>query len=175
MLEGALVRLEPFDVTHVTDEYVSWLNDPEVYRYLGTKFGQTRASAQRYVESITPPNLLCRILETASNRHVGNIALHQMHPIHRTAELGILIGPPEARGKGLGRDACRLLIAFAFDHLNLHKITAGTVVDNVGMKQVFLRLGFQIEGTLAQHFYLDGAYHDIYRFGLLRDGFRADD
>ena len=171
MLEGSLVRLEPLGPDDVTDEYVGWLNDPETFRYLGTKFGQTRASARRYVESIAPPNLLCRIVEKSSGTHVGNIALHSIHPVHRSGELGILIGAASARGKGLGREACRLLVGYAFDHLNLHKITAGTVDKNVAMKQVFLGLGFTIEGTLRQQFYLDGAYHDIYRFGLLRDAF----
>lgn len=175
MLEGALVRLEPLAADAVTDEYVSWLNDPEVFRYLGTKFGQTPASVTRYVESVQAPDLLCKIVEKASNAHVGNISLHSIHPVHRCAELGIMIGSANARGKGYGREACRLLIAYGFDHLNLHKITAGTVVANAAMTQVFLGLGFVIEGTLAQHFYLEGQYHDIHRFGLLRAAFAPRD
>ena len=126
MLEGALVRLEPFDPSDVSDEYLGWLNDPETFRFLGTKFGQTRSSVRAYVEGVQPPNLLCRIIERPAGRHVGNIALHQIHPVHRSAELGILIGAPDARGKGFGREACALLIQYGFDHLNLHKITAGT-------------------------------------------------
>jgi RimJ/RimL family protein N-acetyltransferase len=171
MLEGDLVRLEPLGPADITDEYVGWLNDPATFRYLGTKFGQTRASVQRYVEGVHPPDLLCRIVEKGSGAHVGNIALHSIHPVHRCGELGIMIGSPAARGKGYGREACRLIIDYAFDHLNLHKVTAGTVDKNVAMKQVFLGLGFTIEGTLAQHFYLEGQYHDIYRFGLLRKAY----
>lgn len=175
MLDGRLVRLEPLGPEHVTDDYVGWLNDPETFQFLGTKFGQTRASVLRYVEGIQSPDLLCRIIVKASGAHVGNISLHSVHPVHRSAELGILIGVPDARGKGYGREACRLLIAYAFDHLNLHKITAGTVDQNTGMKRVFLGLGFTIEGTLAQQFYLAGAYHDIVRFGLLRAAFMSRD
>lgn len=171
MLEGQRVRLEPLGPEHVTDEYVAWLNDPATFRYLGTKFGQTRASVLEYVSGIRSPDLLCRIIETSGGAHVGNIALHSIHPVHRSGELGILIGAAAARGKGYGREACGLLVAYAFDHLNLHKITAGTVAENAAMKQVFLGLGFTIEGTLAQQFYLDGQYHDIYRFGLLRSAF----
>ena len=175
MLEGERVRLAPLGPEDVTDQYVEWLNDPATFQYLGTKFGQTRASVLRYVESVQPPNLLCKIVEKGSQAHVGNISLHSIHPVHRCGELGILIGAAAARGKGYGREACRLLIGYAFDHLNLHKITAGTVASNVAMKQVFLGLGFTIEGTLAQHFYLEGQYHDIYRFGLLRAAFAPRD
>jgi RimJ/RimL family protein N-acetyltransferase len=175
MLEGSLVRLEPMAPDDVTDEYVGWLNDPETFRYLGTKFGQTRASVRAYVESVRPPDVLCRMMDKASGAHVGNISLHSIHPVHRSAELGIMIGSAAARGKGFGREACLLLIAYGFNHLNLHKITAGTVDKNIAMKQVFLGLGFAIEGTLRQQFYLDGEYHDIHRFGLLRDAFASRD
>ncbi len=172
MLEGRLVGLEPLEPDGITDDYVSWFNDPETFRYLGTKFGQTRGSVRKYVESIQPPNFISRIIQKSDRTYVGNIALHEFDAMNRRMEVGIVIGPPEARGKGLGREACSLVIAFGFDHLNLHKITAGTVAGNVGMSKVFESLGFTLEGTLAEHFYLEGRYHDVYRFGLLRERFR---
>jgi RimJ/RimL family protein N-acetyltransferase len=171
MLEGRLVVLQPLSAEDVTDEYVGWFNDPETFRYLGTKFGQTRASIRKYIEQLSAPNLICRILEKTSLRHIGNITLHEFDPISRRMELGIVIGAPDARGKGFGREACSLLAAFGFDHLNLHKITAGTVVDNVGMTRVFESLGFKIEGTLAEHYYLEGRFRDMLRFGLLQRNF----
>jgi diamine N-acetyltransferase len=172
MLEGRLVILQPLNAEDVTDEYIGWFNDPETFRYLGTKFGQTRSSIRKYIEQLSAPNILCRILEKSSSIHIGNISLHEFDPINRRMELGIVIGVPEARGKGFGREACGLMAAFGFDHLNLHKITAGTVVDNVGMTRVFESLGFKIEGTLAEHYYLEGRFHDVHRFGLLREHFR---
>jgi RimJ/RimL family protein N-acetyltransferase len=172
MLEGRLVVLQPLNAEDVTDAYVGWFNDPETFRYLGTKFGQTRASIRKYIEQTPAPNVISRILEKASRRHVGNITLHEFDPINQRMEMGIVIGEAEARGKGYGREACSLLAAFGFDHLNLHRITAGTVVDNVAMTRVFQSLGFKIEGTLAEHYYLEGRFHDVHRFGLLREHFR---
>ena len=171
MLEGRLVRLEPLEVADVNDEYVNWFNDPVTFRYLGTKFGQTRTSVRRYVESITPPNLACKIVWREEGRHVGNISLYSFDPVHRVMELGIVIGDARVRGHGVGKEACSLLIQYAFDHLNVRRITAGTVVDNVAMKKAFLALGFKVEGTLRAQYYLEGRYHDIDRFGLLKDEF----
>ena len=171
MLEGRRVRLVPMDVGDITDSHIDWLNDPETFRFLGTKFGQTCTTVRHYVESISAPNLLCKIVCTKGNRHVGNIALQGFDPIHRCIELGVIIGEPEARGKGFGKEACSLIIQHAFDHLNVHKIAAGTVDENVAMKKVFLDLGFSIEGTLVEHYYLEGNYRDVYRFGLLRGSF----
>jgi ribosomal-protein-alanine N-acetyltransferase len=173
MLESTDVRLVPLGPDDITDEYVGWLNDPAVFRFLQTKFGQTRASVRRYVESVTPPSLLCRIIWKSGDRHVGNISLHMFDPVHRRMDLGIMIGASEARGRGLGRQACSLLIQHGFDHLNLHKITAGTVDGNAAMEAVFLGLGFTVEGRLREHYYVEGTYRDVVVFGLLRPDFKA--
>jgi RimJ/RimL family protein N-acetyltransferase len=171
VLETRNLLVVPLDPADVSDEYVSWLNDPETCRYLGTKFGQTRSTVRAYVEAIRPPNLLCKIVVKEGARHVGNIALNLFDPIHHRMELGIVIGVADARGRGFGREACSVLIEHAFVHLNLHKITAGTVADNVGMKKVFLDLGFIVEGTRIEHYYVDGGYHDYLLFGLTRARF----
>jgi ribosomal-protein-alanine N-acetyltransferase len=172
MLNGKLVQLAPLGVDDVTEDYVSWFNDPETFRFLGSKFGQTQALVRDYIGQIRPPNLMARILRREDQRHVGNLALQGFDPINRRMELGIVIGVADARGKGFGRDACSVIIEHAFDHLNVHKITAGTVVGNAGMAKVFTQLGFAVEGTLREHYFLEGRYHDMLRFGLLRPDFK---
>ena len=167
MLEGRTVALAALDASEVSAEYVNWFNDPVTFRYLGSKFPQTTTSVRQYVEGVKPPNLICKILRKEREfQHIGNISLYNFSPVHRRMELGVVIGVAEARGQGFGREACSLIIQHAFDHLNLHKVTAGTVVDNVGMRSVFLKLGFTIEGTLLEHYYLEGRYLDYHVFGL---------
>ncbi|MCC7418357.1 MAG: GNAT family N-acetyltransferase [Acidobacteria bacterium] len=172
-IENRDIALVPIDADGITDEYVGWLNDPSTFHYMGTKFGQTRESVREYVASVRPPNVLCRIVIRESGRHVGNIALHLFDPIHRRMDLGIVIGDPAMRGAGIGTQACRLIIDYAFTYLNLHKITAGTVDENAAMKRVFLGLGFRVEGTLVEHHFLGSRYHDVLLFGLLRREFRS--
>ena len=172
MLESTDLRLVPVDPEQISEEYIGWFNDPETFRFLGSKFGQTRSTVRQYVESVRPPNLLCKIIVKRSEQHIGNIGLHTFDPIHRRMELGIVIGAAAARGQGFGAQACSRLIQHGFDHLNLHKVTAGTVEGNEAMKKVFLRLGFRVEGTLTEHYFLEGRYRSMYRFGLLRDWFK---
>ena len=172
MLEGKSVMLAPLSADDVTDDYVPWFNDPTTFRFLGSKFGQTKSSVRDYISGLQPPNPMARIIWREDERHVGNLALQGFDPINRRMELGIVIGVAEARGKGLGREACSLIIQHAFDHLNLHKITAVTVVDNRGMTKVFTDLGCSIEGTLREHYFLEGGYQDMLCFGLLRRDFK---
>jgi RimJ/RimL family protein N-acetyltransferase len=172
MLEGRLVQLEPLDAEYdISREYVTWLNDPAVFQFLGSKFPQTQHTIRRYVEQLVPPNFIAKIIERESRQHVGNIAMHQFDPTHRTIELGIIIGAAAARGKGYGREACALAVRYAFDHLDVEKVTAGTVHGNDAMKSVFLSLGFKVEGTLRSQYFLQGARLDVFRFGILRAEF----
>jgi [ribosomal protein S5]-alanine N-acetyltransferase len=174
MIDGKVVRLEALDPERdVTPDYLSWLNDPAVFRFLGSKFPQTTNSARNYVLGISRPNFLAKIVVRADGRHVGNLAMQGFDPIHRNMELGIVVGDPVARGKGFGREACALAIGYAFDHLGVQKVTAGTVSGNEAMKKVFLALGFTIEGTLRSHYELEGKRLDVLRFGLLRGELRA--
>jgi len=52
--------------------------------------------------------------------------------------------------------------------LNLNRISAGMVGENVASKRLFEKVGFTLEGTLREAFYLNGKYHDCYRYGILR-------
>jgi [ribosomal protein S5]-alanine N-acetyltransferase len=169
MICGQRVRLEAFDPERdITPAYLSWLNDPAVFRFLGSKFPQSAQSARTYVQGITRPNFIAKIVVTAAGRHIGNLAMQGFDPIHRNMELGIVVGDSAERGKGYGREACALAIRYAFDHLGVQKVTAGTVFGNDAMKNTFLALGFSLEGTLRSHYELEGRRLDVLRFGLLR-------
>lgn len=51
------------------------MNDPNTFRFLGPKYGQTRASVRRYVEHRRAPNVTCRVVKKASQKHIGKGAI----------------------------------------------------------------------------------------------------
>ena len=63
-------------------------------------------------------------------------------------ELGIELFDEQDRSKGLGAEAVRLITAYAFDHLEAHRVQLGTDLENVAMRRVSERLGFVFEGTM---------------------------
>jgi RimJ/RimL family protein N-acetyltransferase len=83
-----------------------------------------------------------------------------------------MIGCKEFWGKGYAFEAWGLLLDFAFGRLGLHKVVAGAVADHVASVAVLRKLGFQLEGVSRQEVFVDGAYRDCLRFGLLREEFR---
>jgi RimJ/RimL family protein N-acetyltransferase len=56
----------------------------------------------------------------------------------------------DARGKGYGREALALLTGWLFEHAGAEKVEAPTDPENVAMRTVFERLGWELVGTLNE-------------------------
>jgi len=91
------------------------------------------------------------IVERTSGRSVGTIGLSHIDRVNRRAEYGVLIGEPDARGKGLAAEASRLLLAYAFGTLGLRRVYLHVLARNEDAVRLYRRVGFQPEGVLRQH------------------------
>jgi diamine N-acetyltransferase len=102
------------------------------------------------------------------DRLVGSCQLHSIHPVHRSAELQIRIGADDARGRGLGAEAVRLLLAFGFDELELHRIFLHVFETNEAARRLYERVGFRIEGVLRDGARIEDEWVDVLLMALLR-------
>lgn len=93
----------------------------------------------------------------------------QRRPITRTHcwEIGIVL-LPEARGRGYGTQAQHLLVRYLFAHTTVHRICAGTEVDNIAEQKALERAGFTREGVSRATGWRDGAWRDGVMYGILR-------
>jgi RimJ/RimL family protein N-acetyltransferase len=148
------------------------MTDSETIKYLESRFQKpTFLELQEYVQAVSdsPDGYMFRIMINESDAHVGNIKVDKIDINHKTAEVGIIIGDQAAWGKGIATDSIRLVSDFAFNNLELEKITAGCYVDNIGSCRAFQKSGYEVEGVLREQCRLpDGRRTDVYRFGLLR-------
>ena len=170
-LQGDRVRLSPLDPAADHSAYVSWLNDQETTRYMGSgRFPMTQSLVRAYIESFEgrSDGFLLGIFDCQAGQHVGNVTLQSIDWRDRRGEIGILIGDRTARGKGFGGAAVSLVVDHAFLRLGLNKLTAGYVTGNDASARLFGALGFVEEGVLKEHFYLDGEFLDCPRLALLR-------
>ena len=170
MIEGERIRLRKIELADVNENYQAWMNDPEVMRYTESRF-QTHSLDQirAYVQSVSDDenSMFFAIIEMKTGKHIGNIKIGHIHPEHRNADVGILIGEKSCWGRGYATEALKLAAAFAADELKLHKLWAGIYADNSGSIQAFRRAGFVLEGRFAQHWISDGEYVDGLQMGLL--------
>lgn len=156
----------------------AWVNDTQTTDMLSHIFlmPQTYDSTEQYYRSILEGRSAGYhfiIAHRENSQYIGQIDLFSLQQVDRTAELGIVIGAPKDRGKGYGREALALLLGYAFDRCNLHRIHLTVKADNVQAQRCYESCGFVREGVLRQHFFNNGTYHDIVQMGILREEWRA--
>ena len=83
-------------------------------------------------------------------------------------EIGIVL-LPEWRGRGVGWRAQAMLCEYLFSHTPVHRIEAGTLVENVAEQRALEKAGFQKEGTIRAADFKAGRWHDGLLYGRLRD------
>lgn len=86
---------------------------------------------------------------------------------HR-AEIGYWLARPYW-GRGIVTDAVGTYVRYAFDDLNLRRLTAHVFEFNVGSARVLEKNGFKLEGRLRKHFRKEEKLYDAYIFGLLKE------
>ncbi len=99
---------------------------------------------------------------------IGYVQITDIHPIFRSAQIGIMIGDAVNRRKGYGQEALKLCIGFCWNELNLqrlHLMIAGT---NEAAANAYKKVGFELEGVLRRSIYANGEYMDGTIMGLLR-------
>jgi diamine N-acetyltransferase len=76
-------------------------------------------------------------------RPIGFTYLTAIDHRHRTAEFGIVIGEPDARGKGYGTEAARLTLDYAFTALGLHNVMLTVYAYNLAGQRAYAKAGFR--------------------------------
>ena len=169
MYVGTRVTLGPFSEEQA-GLYLQWVNQSDTARFVTRCLPVTGLEHRRWYESCLARSdaVFFSVTCNQTQRYVGNVWLWGIHPQHRSAELRILIGDSTVQGKGYGTEACRMLIDFAFRHLNLNKVFLYVLGSNPAARRTFEKAGFREEGKLSQEYFLDGAYQDGYRMAILR-------
>jgi [ribosomal protein S5]-alanine N-acetyltransferase len=156
-----------------TQQYVDWMNDPEVYMYLDTQGGYSIDKLQRYIADVEKKDILFwAITVNESGKHTGNIKIDPVNTIQGLGEYGIMMGERSEWGKGYAKEASQLVITYCFDVLQLRKITLGVIEDNTAAVKLYESLGFVTEGVYRYHGKYAGKYcHDL-RMALFNSNFK---
>ena len=102
------------------------------------------------------------VIELLENKDiVGTLALINIDWRNRNAEYARLIINPSYRRMGLAFEAETLMLEYAFDYLNLHKIYCMAFMDNTDVINLHFKTGFKKVGIYSDHIFRDGKYQDI--------------
>jgi len=168
---GEKVRLtafEPRDLPVLT----GWYQDAEFMRLFDAEAAHPKTERQiaDAIESKqkSPTAFIFAIRPLGSDKMVGYIELDGIVWSQGIGWVSIGIGDPAMRGKGIGSDALRLLLNFAFGELNLRRIQLTVFAYNVPAMRLYKKLGFQREGLFREFLMRDGQVYDMLLYVLLR-------
>lgn len=170
LAEGDRLRLRPMRVADASGPYQRWMNDPEVTRYLESRFVSHSADDLRdYILRNTGEGrgAFLAIVEKRGHRHVGNIRISQPHEMYGTTDMGIIVGERDCWGKGYATEAIGLALNHAFLAMGARKVIAGVYESNKGSIRAFEKNGFVQEAKLRKQAELDSEYEDVLQYGIL--------
>lgn len=166
------IYLKPLEETDVNEDYVNWLNDKAVNKYMECRFTEwTEESVKEYVRSATKLSggrMLFGIF-TFTDKLIGTAAISSIDYNNKFAYVGLMIGDRGCWRKGYGTETLALVKDYAFNKLELHKLMAGVYEDNYASRQLFLKSGFVPSGYLVENRFLDGKYVGEILYEIIKD------
>jgi len=168
-IEGSKVLLRPLEKKDINMKYLSWINDAEVTRCTEIgNFPTTLMGLRTFYSGVSKSknDVMLAIVDKKKDLHIGNIKLGGISWIHRFADLGIIIGEKKYWGRGYGSEACRLLLKYAFECLNLNKVTLGVYGTHEAAIEAYKKAGFKTEGRLTGMMRLKNKYVDKVIMGI---------
>jgi len=178
MIIGERIRLRAIERDDIP-RFVDWLNDPEVIAGLLINLPMSNWDETRWFEKLAErpaeerPLALDARLPDASWKHIGNVGLHQIEWVNRSAEFGILIGEKSFWDHGYGTEATLLTLKHGFETINLNRIYLHVFETNLRAVHVYTKIGFVPEGRLRQTLFRNGRYIDTHVMSVLRSEWDA--
>ena len=178
--EGASVCLRPIREDDV-DAIMAWINDPEITRNFAA-FGDpvTRDQELAFIRDMRASKTdrlfaIERVGEPPAKGAarqsepglIGTAGIHRIYWPAKNGRLGLMVGKHALQGQGIGQQTMRLLVAYAFEVLKLHKVWLVHYADNQRMRHIAGKLGFVQEGVLRDEYFHQGRLHDMVRHALL--------
>lgn len=173
-LESDNFYLRNISLEDCNENYLSWMNDYEINKYLESRFTtHSIDSLKDFVDSMnnSDNNVLFAIIDKSSDKHIGNIKLGNIHPVHKYADIGLIIGDKNYWGKGIATKSIQLVTEYAFNNLNLRKVLAGVYENNIGSIRAFEKCGFKRAYIKKDTYFFEDNYIDAIVFELYNKNF----
>lgn len=150
-------------------------NDPAIAGTLEFGWPISMAAQERFFERNAGDDRSKRlVIETKEFGVIGYTGLWGIDWVDRRATNGIIIGRPEAQGRGYATDAIWAVMRAAFDYVGLHRLDAEIFEFNQPSLKLYLgRCGWREEGRRRQHVFRDGRHWDRVLVGITRDEYRS--
>lgn len=105
------------------------------------------------------------------NKIIGKIKLSNIvYGVFKNAFIGYSIDGEE-QGRGYMKEAVELVVKYAFEELELHRVEASAMVDNIRSQRVLEACGFKEIGISEKYLFINGEWRDHKIFSVLNSSY----
>ena len=173
-LTGDNIYLSPISLDDV-EQYAEMVNDIKVSVGLGylsyTNIIDFESEKEFLISVKKEKRFAVRLLE--NDELLGNVGFKSVGEIHRTAEMGIMLGNPKYQRKGYGMEAINLLLDYGFSFLNLRNISLNVFEYNEVAYNLYKKIGFKEAGRLRKAVEIMGKTYDVIIMDMLKEEFQS--
>jgi len=168
---GKLVRLAAYDLEHDSEIVARWNQDSEYQQLLssGPAMLWSPRQLKEWMEKHFDEMYGFSIRALDDDRLIGFVDLSGIDWVTGNCWVGIGIGEREYWGKGYGREAMNLVLRFAFESLNLKRVSLDVFEYNQRAYLSYCKCGFKEEGRMRQWMQRGGERFDLIFMGILRE------
>ena len=155
--------------------YARWYGDEEIWRLTSwTAQPMQRAAVEKLFEDREKSTLddSFAIHREGEEKPVGIVSLTNIKEANASADLSVIVGDEEDRHKGLGTEAIRVILRYAFEELGLKRVGLSVFDFNEPAIQAYEKLGFKREDRLRQAIRRGGEHRDAILMRILADEWR---
>ena len=171
-MQDARITIRKFEKSDIPKK-VEWINNPANNRFLHYNIPLSVEGTERWFDSHQGETTRYDAVIEADGVPVGTIGLLSIDRKNSKAEYYIAMGETSYKGKGVAKEASKLILAYGFEELGLNRIYLFTEVDNITAQKLFERVGFKREGILKQDVYSHGAFADRIAYGYLKEEWKG--
>lgn len=159
--------LTPEDAKSVLNYYIKnkdYLSkfEPDREKNFYTLDMQKKILTESYVEFLSGKSVNFGIYK--NKMFIGKIQISNIiMGVFKSAFVGYSIDEDE-QGKGYMTETLKLILEYAFNEMELHRIEASTLVDNIKSQKVLLGCGFKKIGLNEKYIFINGKWQDHLTF-----------
>ncbi len=177
LFQGERIRLTALNAETDAQIWAGWSRDSVYGRLLDTDpprpWTSGRVKSEIEKAEIKNDAYLFAIRTLTEDKLIGFIQLDGIQWPHGNSFVAIGIGERDFWGKGYGTDAMREILRFAFDELNLYRVSLDVFEYNQRAVQSYKKAGFVEEGRMRKFIHRDGQRWDMIFMGIIREEWEA--
>lgn len=155
--------------------YARWYGDEEIWRLTSWmaepmhEVGVKRLFEDREASSLEDS---FAIHKEGEEEPIGVISLMNISEANASADLSVIVGERKDRDQGLGTEAIRVILRYAFEELGLNRVGLSVFEFNEAAISAYEKLGFEREGRMQRAIRRDEEYHDAILMRILDSEWR---